>query len=266
MSRRNLTLSLARPEEELHNTTRIYAPHTPPGPPPAAVELHNTRLVRRCTICRRVGHNRRSCATAANVPPLRICINCGGTDHDLIRCPGTPRQQLCNIIYTLLMFSYPDDSWTRDDICIAIFHTLMDTLTPTQIQEAILVPNTVFRQVTRIVHEMVNSRRQYIFPPNSDASRVILGRDHAKKITLICDNSCEEKSENQECFICCDKSCSLKASCGHEFCGDCVNNIIDTGKDNTSSPVCSFCRVPFTCLTTSEPSVHASLSEFIKNL
>jgi hypothetical protein len=181
-------------------------------------------------------------------------------------CPGTPHQQLCNIIYSFLEFSYPDGRWRRTDVWIAIFHTLIDTLTPIQIHEAILVPNIVFRQITRIIHEMINNRRQNTFPPDSAASRVILGRDHAKKITLVFDISCEEKAENQECFICCDKTCSLKASCGHEFCGDCVNNIIDTIKHNTNAPVCSFCRVPFTCLTTSEPSVHASLSEFIKKL
>jgi len=256
------SLSLAHPSD----VEETWQPQTPLGPPPT--DIHRVRAPRRCSLCRGLGHDRRACVTVVPTEntqvlqqrvrtraPLRCC-NCERSGHSVRNCPNTSHQLLCNIILSFLEFSYPDDSWRRPTPFLAIFHTFMNSLTPAQIEEAILSPNIVYRQVARILHQ-TNARAH---------AATARGKDYAKKISLVFDVSCEEKAEKVECFICCEESCSLKASCGHEFCGTCVNNIIVAVKDKTSPPVCSYCRAPFTCLTTPEPSVYATISDFIKNL
>jgi hypothetical protein len=99
----------------------------------------------------------------------------------------------------------------------------------------------------------------------SVAQQPILGADHARNIQIQ-SNEDEEEKEAVECFICCDHSCSVTTSCGHEFCVDCVMSIIHTNKAKTSPAVCSFCKAPFTQLTTKSSLSHTTLTEFIKNL
>ena len=249
MSRQNSNfLSLAIPI----NNEVTYVSRSPVGPPPGfpaenTESHHHVSASRRCSVCRQAGHNRRACPTLPSVsaPPSE----------------GQQRMRLRRIIRAFLELSYPNSDWRRELQWIAVFGTYVCSLTLAQVEEGILNPIPIIRDVVRILYRI--SHPEY---SPSAAPAIFLGKDHAKKISLVLDISCEETVEETECYICCEEKCSLKTSCGHEFCGTCVSNIIEAGKNTTSAPVCSFCRVPFTCLTTSESSVHTSINDFIKNL
>lgn len=266
-----------------------FPPRSPDVPPPGFLaenteSRHHVSASRRCSICRQSGHNRRACPSASvtmfsenavdngNVNASRRCSICRQAGHNRRACPTLPsvsappsegqqRMRLRRIIKAFLEFSYPNDDWRRELQWIAVFGTYVSSLTLAQVEEGILNPIPIIRDVIRIIYRISHPEYSY-----SAAPAIFLGKDYAKRISLVLDISCEETIGVTECYICCEEKCSLKTSCGHEFCGTCVSNIIEAAKNTTSAPVCSYCRVPFTCLTTSESSVHASLNVFIKNL
>ena len=89
------------------------------------------------------------------------------------------------------------------------------------------------------------------------------GKDYAKNIEIELQASLQEFPE---CFICCDQLCSVKTSCGHEYCVKCVAKIIYVNKDKTTAPVCSFCKAPFSKFTVSTEIAETKLDSFIKKL
>lgn len=91
----------------------------------------------------------------------------------------------------------------------------------------------------------------------------LLGRDYTKKIVIELTPS---RENTEECFICCDKKCSIKTSCGHEYCHDCICGILFENKNKTSPPLCSFCKAPFGKFLVSETCAFSTLSDFIQNL
>ena len=93
--------------------------------------------------------------------------------------------------------------------------------------------------------------------------RPLTGKDYAKHIEIELQASLQE---SPECFICCDQLCSVKTSCGHEYCVKCVAKIIYVNKDKTSVPVCSFCKAPFSKFTVSTEIAETKLDSFIKKL
>jgi hypothetical protein len=257
-----------------------YVPQSPLGPPPGYLfentnERRSVRAPRRCSLCRQVGHNRNICTTVVLPVPAvtatRHCSICRQVGHNRRACPSLPsvpapptegqkRMQLRRIIQDFLEFSYPNGSWRRELEWIAVFGTYVCSLTLAQVEEGIENPTPIIREVVRILYRI--SHPEY---PTAPRPSIVRGKDHAKQISIVLDSSCVDEEE-KECFICCEEKCTLKTSCGHEFCGGCVRNIIEVGKNTTSSPVCSFCRVPFTCLTTSIPSEQSTLANFINNL
>jgi hypothetical protein len=209
------------------------------------------RAPRRCSICRQIGHNRRGCPTANARVPIDQPIPTVLTTSD----EGTRRQRLSRIIISFLEFTLPNGAWRENELWMAIFITYLGSLTNAQVEEAILSPFHITSEVIRIIYTSCN--------PNSD---VLLGKHYAKKISLVLDISCEDKVDQHECFICCDSKCSIKANCGHQFCSTCVNTIIDTGKNKTSAPFCSFCRLSFSSFTTTDHFAYSTVADFIKNL
>jgi len=233
------SLSLAHPSDvsstwqprSPHGPPPGYVPRSPVGPPPSA--LPHVRAPRRCSLCRQPGHNKNSCHTARVI---------------------SQRQQLKSIVTSFLEVAYPSGTSMRPEPQAALVRFL-DSLSSVQVEEAIISPALIinyplFHQVVRIIHRILHPV-------------TILGKNHAKKIALILEPYKEEKLE---CFICCEESCSLKASCGHEFCGNCVSSIIDTSKNTTSPPLCSYCRDPFTSLAVSDHFVYVTLADFIEKL
>lgn len=277
---------------------REYVIRSPLGPPPGYV--HRVREQRRCSVCRQTGHNRNACPSvpvpAENTPALpsvrapRRCAFCRQTGHNRMTCPTADartrdislsstrvrsdiqpvpsvltvtneqaaRERLQRMIQSFLEFTLPGGTWRRPEEWITIFVTFLGSLSLDEVEEAILNPIPITRDVIRILYR--------IRPINTNIPRGVLGKDHAKKISLSIDTYHVETQKDNECFICNDNVCSLKASCGHEFCVTCVNAIIVTVKDKTSAPLCSFCRQPFTSLTTSDHFVYSTLADFINNL
>ena len=303
MSRLN-SLSLAYPSgsEDAWVPPPIdsYVPRSPLGPPPGfnasvvvSEQLQPVRAPRRCSICRQTGHKRNTCPSASastsvsaentevslrslDVRAPRRCSLCRQTGHNRNACPtasasatasatavtvsneDTLRQQLYCIVLSFLEFTFPGGSWRRTEEWFA-FVIWLDSLTSVEVEDAILDPIPITRLVVRILYRNLR-------PTATNVPRSLLGKDYAKKISLVFDVSCEENVEKPECFICCDRLCSLNASCGHEFCVNCVNNIIDASKDKTSAPVCSFCRIPFASFTTSDHFTYTVLADLIKNI
>jgi hypothetical protein len=259
------------------NSIPDYVPQSPLGPPPGYLfentnERRRVRAPRRCSLCRQVGHNRNNCPTVVLPIPAgtatRRCSICRQVGHNRRACPsvsvlpseGQKRMQLRRIIQDFLQFSYPNGNWRREFEWIAVFGTYICSLTLAQVEEGIENPTPIIREVVRILYRI--SHPEYLSVPRPT---IVRGKDYAKQISIVLESSCVDEEE-KECFICCKEKCSLKTSCGHEFCGGCVSSIIEVSKNTTSAPVCSYCRVPFTCLTTSIPSEQSTLANFINSL
>jgi hypothetical protein len=100
-------------------------------------------------------------------------------------------------------------------------------------------------------------------PPTGPPLRRATGKDYAQDIVIELQASLQE---TPECFICCDELCSVKTSCGHEYCAKCVAKILYVNKDKTTAPVCSFCKAPFSKFTVPSAFVETKLESFIKKL
>ncbi|NBU98798.1 MAG: hypothetical protein EBS19_11420 [Spirochaetia bacterium] len=180
---------------------------------------------------------------------------------------GTTRQQLHRVILSFLEFTLPNGNWRHSEEWNTVFIAFLGSLHSTQVEEALANPTPIIRAVLRMLYGFTPVSNDAFTPyVPAPTTRRVLGKDHAKQISLVLDESSEKKVEETECVICCEHKCSVKTNCGHEFCANCVNSIIDTEKNKTSKPLCSFCRVPFSSLTTSDHFAYSALADFIKSL
>jgi hypothetical protein len=138
----------------------------------------------------------------------------------------------------------------------------IQTLTRLEVQQGYMRGSFVINRCYGLITDILNTIFPNVPPAPAPAVHVLRGKDYAKTIDLELD---EDEKENQECVICCDKKCSVKTGCGHEYCSDCVISIIDTNKEKTCAPRCSFCCAKFSALTSSNPNSHADLVDFINN-
>ena len=206
-----------------------------------------TRAPRKCGLCREQGHNKNN-------------------------CPNTPKERLWKQVADMLALVDTSGIWRRPEPWVKI-HDYVKRLSDAQVATALLSPNNVIPIVQRGIELMRetldyrihlhNLRRQRQL--ESSAVRSALGKERIKKIAVIIDCSREEGS-SQECFICCERVCSVKTGCGHEFCAECIVTILDTTKDKLAAPSCSFCKTPFTKITSENPTSHKQICDFIENL
>jgi hypothetical protein len=225
-----------------------YSPHSPPpayvaqvsysprSPPPP---LRLARAPRKCSGCRQIGHTIR---------------NCPGND-------GAREALFDDIIDRIVrrvpnLLSYPEIFGTAmDDI-----HRYIRSLSIREVRQGSRPGSVVICNCYTLISDVLTT----IEDISRARPRPLLGKHHAKQISILVTN--EEKREEIECFICCDRVCSIKASCGHEFCGECVMSIIDTGKNKTSAPQCSFCCAPFSKFTAYDRITYEALGNFIENM
>ena len=225
---------------------------SPPGFIPSTPDVPPTlrrRAPRRCSCCREVGHDARTCSQASGVH----------FQGEIFNWENNPRSNLTHFVFSRILQRAPQmNAFPRlldslfEDIA---FHVL--DLSFRELKVALKNPMPI---ITFGYTQLILRIEQ-----RSVAQKPILGADHAKNIQIQ-SNKDEEEKEAVECFICCNHSCSVTTSCGHEFCVDCVMSIINTNKAKTSPAVCSFCKAPFTQLTTKSSLSHTTLTEFIQNL
>lgn len=205
------------------------------------------RAPRKCGLCRQPGHNKNNCL-------------------------NTPRQLLWQKVADILAVVDTTGIWRRPGPWVKI-HDYVRRLSDARVAAALSSPNNVLSIVQHGIELMRetldyrihlnNLRRQRQL--ESSATRAALGKERIKKIAIVIECCGDVSSDPEECFICCERVCSVKTGCGHEFCPECIVTILDTTKDKSTAPSCSFCKTPFTELTT-DPISHAKISDFIKKI
>lgn len=239
----DLTLSPASsPPGDIVHSPSDYIPSNP-----VVLPALRRREPRRCSCCRELGHDARTCPQASGVH----------FQGQIYNRYNNPRDNLTQFVYSRILQRTPQmNAFPRllerlfEDIA---FHVL--DLSFRELKVALKNPMPI---ITFAYTQLILRIEQ-----RSVAQQPILGADHAKNIEVLFK---EEDKEPVECFICCNQLCSVVTSCGHEFCVDCVMSIINTNKAKTSPAVCSFCKAPFTQLTTKSSLSHTTLTDFIKNL
>ena len=236
----------------------IEIPDSPLRLPPivAPVRQRTRRAPRRCSHCRQTGHDSRNC-------PERFLMN--------------PRDNLTQLIYTRMLQRVPiiaEFPSLLQRVHEEIYFYVFD-LSTRQLRTYLQNPQEAIRYAYQIaLAELTNYEQINGHPPRwvdrtinrattLTAPRRPLGSEYSKNIVIDLQLSSEEISE---CDICFDKKCHVKTGCDHLFCSDCVIAIMNENKNKTKSPICSFCREPFTKFTVSSPSAHAEICEFIQNL
>lgn len=233
-----------------------YTPRSPVDPPPGLVPQHQqapaTRQRRaiRCSGCRQHGHN------------IRTCLMVDHSHNDVVS-----RDRLLQDILIRITRRVPDILefpviYERAGEAIYFY---IQTLTRLEVQQGFMPGSFVINRCYGLITEILNTIYPNMppAPAPAPAVHVLRGKDYAKTIDL---QLVEDEKEKQECVICCDKKCSVKTGCGHEYCSDCVMSIIETNKEKTCAPRCSFCCAKFSALTSSNPISHADLVDFINNL
>ena len=201
----------------------------------------------------------------------RKCGLCREQGHNKNNCPNTPRERLWKQVADMLAVMDTSGVWRRPEPWVKIYD-YVKRLSDAQVTRALLSPNNVIPIVQRGIELMRetldyrrhlhNLRRQREL--ESSVVRNALGKERIKKIAVVID--CCVEGVVEECFICCERVCSVKAVCGHKFCPECIVTILDTTKDKPTPPSCSFCKTPFTEITSENPTSHKQICDFIENL
>ena len=236
-----------------------YIPVSPFGPPPGYIpvppppEQASVRRPRRCSCCRQIGHDVRNC-------PDAYAVHYRGQTYNLYQ---NPRENLTQFVYSRILQRAPQFNGLPrlleslfEDI---LFH--VEDLSFRELKTALKNPLPIltfaYNQLILRLENLMIARA------SRQPAASLLGTDYAKNIAIDLTAS---ETDASECFICCDNTCSVETSCGHNFCIDCVIKIVYVNKDKTKAPLCSFCKTPFVKFVVSETSHHARLCEFIKKL
>jgi len=244
------------PSTHPHHQTEevVEIPDSPLRLPPivAPVRQRTRRAPRRCSHCRQTGHDSRNC-------PERFLMN--------------PRDNLTQLIYTRMLERVPviaEFPALLQRVHEEIYFYVFD-LSTRQLRTYLQNPQEAIRYAYQIAlaeianYEQINGHVHHPINRAPIAPRRPLGSEYSKNIVIDLDLQVSSE-EISECDICFDKKCHVKTGCGHLFCSDCVIAIMNENKNKTKSPICSFCREPFTKFTVSSPSAHAEICEFIQNL
>jgi len=284
------SLSLRYPEEDI---TLIPVSSTPVSSTPTdnpsdyipSSSQHSVRRVRaprRCSCCRQTGHDARRC-------PVSAAVHFRGQTFNMY---DNPRDNLIQFVISYFVQRVPQLSSfpsIYEKLYEDMFY-LVSLMTYNELKRVLRNPVSAIdygrerlqlaidnhrivqasRQFVQASRQFVQASRQFVprsppGPPPSAQPRAPrkTGKDYAQNIEIELEAS---ENESSECFICCDQLCSVKTSCGHEYCVKCVAKIIHVNKDKTTAPACSFCKAPFSKFTVSTAFAETKLSSFIKKL
>lgn len=202
----------------------------------------------------------------------RKCGLCREPGHNKNNCPNTPRERVWKMVTDMLAIVETTGIWRRPQAWVKIYN-YVNRLSDAQVAHILSSPDNVIPIVQRSI-DLMNTTLDYRIHLNnlrrqrqleSSVARVAIGKERIKKIAVILD-CCEEPAPPVECFICCERICSVKTGCGHDFCPECIVSILDISKDKTIPPSCSFCKTPFTKLLTGNHVSHTKISDFIEKL
>jgi len=247
-------LSLSHPDSLVGPPPRSN-PRSPVGPPP---EQASVRRPRRCSCCRQTGHDVRNC-------PDAYAVHYRGQTFNMY---NHPRDNLTQFVYSRILQRAPQlNGFPR--LTERLFEDIFFHVSDLSFRELKTALKNPFPIITFAYNQLFlrveNSRMAQASGQHTSqqAAASLLGKDYAKNIAI---DLIASETDASECFICCDNTCSVETSCGHKFCVDCVIKIVYGNKDNTKTPLCSFCKTPFVKFIVSETSHHARLCDFIKNL
>lgn len=211
-----------------------------------------TPTTRRCSCCRQTGHNLRTC-------PDKAAVHFQGTTFNIY---PSPRDNLIQFVFSYFfdrILERTTNLRERHVFSQSFYHHIylhVFGMTYRELKTALKNPVPTinyFDEYLLLLIENLTAQRH----------NIVLGSDYAKKIDIRLTDS---TNHDEECFICCDKICSVQTSCGHEYCDSCITSILNENKDKSSSPLCSFCKAPFREFIISDTFVFSSLTEFIQQL
>jgi hypothetical protein len=220
--------------------------------PPSSPVASTRRAPRRCSCCRQTGHNIRNCPDAA-------AVHYRGQTYNVY---PHPRDNLIQFVYTYCIerVSGLDENTLLSQGLYEKIYFHVNGMTYRELTTALRNP---LPTITYSHEQLLLLIENYRILQISRRRVPLLGRDYAKKIVIDLTPSRENA---EECFICCDNKCSLKTSCGHEYCDDCISSILFENKNKTSHPLCSFCKTPFSKFIVTDTFVFSTLTEFIQKL
>ena len=210
--------------------------------------MSSTPKTRRCSCCRQTGHNIRNC-------PHSAAVHYQG---EIFNIYISPRDNLIQFVYSYFIQRISELHETHV-LCQSLYDQIyfyVIGMTYRELKTALKNPvptiNYCYEYLLLLIENLTAQHHN-----------THLGSHYAKKIDIHLTDS---TNHHEECVICCDKISSVKTSCGHEYCDNCITGILNENKNKSSPPLCSFCKAPFRKFIISDTFAFSYLSEFIQNL
>jgi hypothetical protein len=77
------------------------------------------------------------------------------------------------------------------------------------------------------------------------------------------ENDEQIKIECNICYELCNNKNFIKLNCNHEFCKECIKNILKSCKSNFKEPCCAYCREVINAITYKSETIHEEFSDLI---
>jgi hypothetical protein len=77
------------------------------------------------------------------------------------------------------------------------------------------------------------------------------------------ENDEQIKIECNICYELCNNTNFIKLNCNHEFCKECIKNILKCCKSNFNEPCCAYCREKINAITYKNETIHEEFSDLI---
>lgn len=77
------------------------------------------------------------------------------------------------------------------------------------------------------------------------------------------ENNEQIKIECNICYELCNNKNFIKLNCNHEFCKECIKNILKSCKSNFKEPCCAYCREEINMITYKSETIHEEFSDLI---
>jgi len=77
------------------------------------------------------------------------------------------------------------------------------------------------------------------------------------------ENDEQIKIECNICYELCNNTNFIKLNCNHEFCKECIKNILKSCKSNFNEPCCAYCREKVNAITYKNETIHEEFTDLI---
>jgi hypothetical protein len=77
------------------------------------------------------------------------------------------------------------------------------------------------------------------------------------------ENDEQIKIECNICYELCNNTNFIKLNCNHEFCKECLKNILKSCKRNFNEPCCAYCREKINAITYKNETIHEEFTDLI---